>query len=87
MEKEIKKILGYFRKYATIRENTMITEIEDYITNLQEEKEDYKSRCEKANWWLKEMLKQARSDETKAVINGTLELLLNGGDENVKDKR
>lgn len=49
------------------------------------EAQDYKSRCEKANWWLKEMLKQARSDETKAVINGTLELLLNGGENNVKD--
>lgn len=42
--------------------------------------EDYKSRIEKANWWLKEMLKQAKSEETKAIINGTLELLLNGGD-------
>lgn len=42
---------------------------------------DYKQKNEKANWWLKEMLKQAKSDETKAIINGTLELLLNGGDE------
>lgn len=39
MKDEIKEILDYFRKYATIRENTMITEIEDYITNLQEENE------------------------------------------------
>jgi len=46
------------------------------------EAQDYKSRCEKANWWLKEMLKQAKSEETKAIINGTLELLLNGGKNN-----
>ena len=50
---------------------------EDY---LKEQLEDYKSRNEKANWWLKEMLKQAKSDETKAIINGTLELLLQGED-------
>ena len=39
MNKEIKEILDYFRKYSTIRENTMINEIEDYITNLQQENE------------------------------------------------
>lgn len=38
MKDEIKEILDYFRKFATIRENTMISEIEDYITNLQETK-------------------------------------------------
>lgn len=37
MNDEIKEILDYFRKYATIRENTMISEIKDYITNLQKE--------------------------------------------------
>ena len=37
MNDEIREILDYFRKYATIRENTMISEIEDYITNLQNE--------------------------------------------------
>ena len=42
------------------------------------EQQDYKSRCEKVDWWLREMLKQAKSDETKAIINGTLELLLGG---------
>ena len=52
-----------------------------YGVDKAEEARDYKSRNEKANWWLKEMLKQAKSDETKAIINGTLELLLNGGDE------
>lgn len=31
---------------------------------------------DKTNWWLEEMLKQAKNEETKAIINGTLELLL-----------
>ena len=54
---------------------------EDTIMGLRDEiveYEDYKSRIEKADWWLKEMLKQAKSNETKAIISGTLELLLNG---------
>lgn len=34
---EIKEKLNYFRKYNTFYENTMITEIENYINNLQEE--------------------------------------------------
>jgi len=50
------------------------------LDNQITEMYDYKSRNEKANWWLKEMLKQAKSEETKAIINGALELL-NGGDE------
>lgn len=44
MNDEIREILDYFRKYATIRENTMISEIEDYITNLQKENEKLKMR-------------------------------------------
>lgn len=31
---------------------------------------------DKTNWWLEEMFKQAKNEETKAIINGTLELLL-----------
>lgn len=41
MTNEIKEILDYFRKYSTIRENTMITDIENYITNLQEDIANY----------------------------------------------
>lgn len=52
--------------------------IEEELAEAYRREEDYKSRIEKADWWLKEMLKQAKSDETKAIINGTLELLLNG---------
>ena len=61
----------------TIEENTDI-QIGTNCMDFMEELEDYKSRIEKADWWLKEMLKQAKSDETKAIINGTLDLLLNG---------
>ena len=53
-------------------------ELSTLNTSLRSDRDIYKSRCEKANWWLKEMLKQAKSEETKAIINGTLELLLNG---------
>lgn len=35
-----------------------------------------KDRVIKTNWWLEKMLEQARSNETKAIINGTLDLLL-----------
>ena len=31
---------------------------------------------DKTNWWLEEMLKQAKNEETKAIISGALELLL-----------
>ena len=43
MNNDIKEILDYFRKYATIRENTMITEIEDYITKLEQENKKFKN--------------------------------------------
>ena len=45
---------------------------------LQQELDKYKNIVDKTNWWLEEMLKQAKSEETKAIINGTLELLLKG---------
>lgn len=47
MNDEIKEILDYFRKYATIYENTMISEIEVYITNLQNENQILKENNEK----------------------------------------
>lgn len=49
MTNEIKEILDYFRKFATIRENTMISEIEDYITNLQNEIFDLKDTIQNKN--------------------------------------
>ena len=97
MNEEIKEILECMEEIADCTFTTDTFELNfedtkillDYITNLQESEayyygqyKDYKSRCEKANWWLKEMLKQAKSEETKAIINGTLDLLLNGGDNN-----
>ena len=96
MKDEIKEILS-FKENADYKKLSIdeIVILENYIINLQEKYERMKEnaeilsngynelekRNEKANWWLKEMLKQAKSDETKAIINGTLELLLNGDDE------
>ena len=51
-------------------------ELIDFIIELQEENSRYERRIDKANWWLEEMLKQAKNDETKAIIYGTLDLLL-----------
>lgn len=56
-----------------------ISELEEQIENLQEEKEDYKSRCENAieyinknkhlNWYV------------ESIFTDELENILNGGDE------
>lgn len=51
MNDEIKEILDN-KLYFDLEEEDYI-KIKDYITNLQEEKEDYKSRCEKANQYIK----------------------------------
>jgi len=62
MNNEIKEILEYIKKWMGLSEIPMIVKLEDYITNLQEEKDTYKeqlrithkdlehyiSRCEKA---------------------------------------
>lgn len=85
MNDEIKEILDYFRKYATIRENTMISEIEDYITNLQGEKEDYKSRCENAYEELTYMSSSDYVEDYDIKQNCWIKLsniLQNGSDDN-----
>lgn len=87
MNDEIKEILDYFRKYATIRENTMISEIEDYITNLQKEKEDYKSRVEKASEDIKDIFKDEKwyenyeYNDLENALKNVLNILQNGSDE------
>ena len=63
MNDEIREILDYFRKYATIRENTMISEIKDYITNLQQENQKLK---EKLN--CKEYFSSTMPEDTEFVI-------------------
>lgn len=117
MNDEIKEILDYFRKYATIRENTMISEIEDYITNLEQanerlketnvycnrtdcsgrlkdsrkydsvyqEKEDYKSRVEKAIEYINkhtDKLKIIRVPKIDFNYNDLLNILQNGDNSN-----
>lgn len=59
------------KKQKIIEENKILKE-------LQQELDKYKNIVDKTNWWLEEMLKQAKSEETKAIINGTLDLLLKG---------
>lgn len=55
--------------------------VQKYRT-LTEEKDKEIERLnniiDKTNWWLNEMLRLATNDETKAIINGALELLLKG---------
>ena len=81
--KEILEILGecnnskyeYFGEYISLYQLGLLL---DYIYNLQEEKEDYKSRCEKAIEWVKKnMYYFPRPDE---LLN-----ILTGGDTSVKD--
>jgi hypothetical protein len=51
------------------------------VEELEKERKKNKELEEiisKTNWWLKEMLKTATNDETKAIISGALELLLKG---------
>ena len=61
MKDEIKKILDIenYRNKDGYVENikllpSEIHKLSDYITNLQEEKDKFKSRCEKANEYIKE---------------------------------
>ena len=62
------------------QENQRLKEIEKEHQRingeLRVENKELKDRIDKANWWLEEMLKQAKNDETKAIIYGTLDLLL-----------
>lgn len=63
--------------YEKIRKQKIIEE-NNILKEQQQELDKYKNIVDKTNWWLEEMLKQAKSEETKAIINGTLDLLLKG---------
>ena len=85
MKDEIKEIEEWLRDISTptglsysgdrTLSNSMADHIIDYITNLQEEKEDYKSRNEKAI----ELLKEAGcyDEETKTFCDDVWEELPN----------
>ena len=79
MKDEIKKILDYFRKFATIRENTMISEIEDYITNLQEEVN--KLTTESTQWEERTYCWQDRAEDLEITIERAINILENNDDE------
>lgn len=69
----IEEIVEYFRKYATIREYAMITDIEDYITNLKKEKEALKEELQQEKKDFEEVndycfeLKDYKSRNEKAI--------------------
>ncbi len=64
------------------RLNNIIKELDKQNGELGAELSITKDTIDKTNWWLERMLKQATNNETKAIINGALELLLDKG--NVK---
>lgn len=65
----------------SIETTQYIQELKNTIESQSDIIQELQQRIDKTNWWLKEMLKQANYDETKAIINGALELLLEGKDE------
>jgi len=64
------------------RLNNIIKELDKQNGELGADLSIIKDTIDKTNWWLEQMLKQATNNETKAIINGALELLLDK--ENVK---
>lgn len=78
MNKEILDTLDDLSKRPTTELAMRL--METTVDNMAKDKEldKYKNIVDKTNWWLEEMLKQAKSEETKAIINGTLDLLLKG---------
>ena len=58
------------------RLNNIIKRIDKQNRELGAELSIVKDTIDKTNWWLEQMLKQAKSEETKAIISGTLDLLL-----------
>jgi predicted RNase H-like nuclease (RuvC/YqgF family) len=62
-------------------------QLADCITNLQQEKEDYKSRCEKAsdklgNYKHYSMPTEEQNSENEDIVDSALNILQNGSDDN-----
>lgn len=62
------------------RLNNIIKELDKQNGELGAELSIIKDTIDKTNWWLEQMLKQATNNETKAIISGALELLLDKGE-------
>jgi len=58
------------------RLNNIISELDKQNGELGADLSLIEDRINKTNWWLENMLKQAKNMETIAIISGTLELLL-----------
>ena len=96
MLQEIKEMVDNYLKIYKLEDDMMYDTINykasqwyallDYITNLQQEKEDYKSRNEKAIEYIKEHIRI--DDEYPAYMEMLVEEkdellnILNGGDDN-----
>jgi len=52
----------------------------DKCEKLIKENKSLNNIIDKTNWYLKQMLVQVENKETKAIINGALDLLLKEGD-------
>ena len=65
MKDEIKEILDYFREFSTIRENNMLTKIEDYITNIQEELKYQEQKEQEYNEKHIELMKKCKELQKK----------------------
>ena len=93
MNDEIKEILDRIETASEIFDCLLkpeeCTELLDYITNLQQEKEDYKSRCEKADNQLKIIMQIIKEQPTRNIeddewlenrLIGVANILQNGSD-------
>lgn len=65
--------------YKSFRKGAFVYDLGHYQGQLLlQEINRLNNIIDKTNWWLNEMLKTATNDETKAIINGALELSLKG---------
>lgn len=75
---------NYYEKMEIIEEqdkeierlNNIIEKLDKQNGELGADLSIIKDRIIKTNWWLENMLKQVTNRETKAIINGALDLLL-----------
>lgn len=65
-----------YAKKEIERLNNIIEKLDKQNGELGADLSIIKDRVIKTNWWLENMLKQATNKEIKAIINGTLDLLL-----------
>lgn len=89
MNEEIKEIIDYLIDEECTRRIKCITieeskQLLDYITHLQQEKEDYKLRCEKANDYIDNVeisyCRKGFMEDGILISKHVIKNILNGGD-------